>query len=623
MPFTPEFLDEIRARLLLSEVIGSSVRLERRGSEYIGLCPFHQEKTPSFAVTDTKGFYHCFGCGAHGDVIRYIVETENLSFPEAVERLAGRAGLAMPERTREQRDRYRRAATLHDTLEEAGRWFESQLAGSTGSQARAYLSERRISASTRQQFRLGYAPNERAGLMHHLDSKGIARELIIEAGLAYIGEGGGEAVDRFRHRLIFPITDRNGRMVGFGGRAMGNQRAKYLNSPKTPVFNKGHLLYGFTQARKPAHDAGTVVVVEGYMDAIALAQAGIRHVVAPLGTALTEGHLALLWRLADEPVLCFDGDTAGYSAACRAMERALPVLVAGKSLRFALLDNGMDPDDIVRVRGASAMREMIERAIPLMDMLWQSRTRGRALETPERRAGLERELMSLITTVTDRAVGHYYRGEIIQRLRAAFGPPPRGRSRLRPGERRRLDRRSRGQWTYQRGVEPVPGSAPGGGPAGDAHLAERALVVIPFLNPDLLARIVEPLSKVTFLDADHERLQQCLLAASDLDGDLDKRTLSDHLTAASLDGLMKDAVQAGNFSGLAMGTLGEAEDLWHHVHDLHQCRNVLGQEIRADADAWETDPTAQAWQRLVAKIEAQEGWQGRVLTDDDETQDSG
>ncbi len=622
MLFTPEFLDEIRARILLSEVIGSSVRLERRGSEYVGLCPFHQEKSPSFTVTDSKGFYHCFGCGAHGDVIRYVVETENLTFPEAVERLAGRAGLAMPERTPEQRERYRRAATLHDVLEEASRWFENQLAGSNGSEARAYLSQRRVSAPTRKQFRLGYAPDERDRLMRHLTGRGISQELVIEAGLAYVGDGHRKPADRFRHRLIFPITDRHGRMVGFGGRAMGSQRAKYLNSPETPVFHKGHLLYGFTEARKPAHDAGTVVVVEGYMDAIALAQAGIRHVVAPLGTALTESHLALLWKLADEPVLCFDGDAAGYSAACRAMERALPVLTAGKSLRFVLLADGMDPDDIVGVRGAGSMRDLIERAVPLMDMLWQSRTRGRIPETPERRAGLERELMALVATVTDRVVGHYYRGEIIERLRAAFGPPRRVRSGLRPGERRRLDRRSRGSWTSHRGVEPVPGSAPGGGPAGDAHVAERALVAIPFLHPELLARIAEPLSEVTFLDSRHEQLQQCLIAASDADADLDKQTLSDHLTAAGLDGLMKDVVQAGNFSCLVMDNLGEAEDLWRHVHDLHRCRNVLGQEIRAEADAWETDPTIQAWQRLVAKIEEREGWQGRVLADD-ETRDAG
>ncbi len=617
MLFTPEFLDEIRARILLSEVIGSSVRLERRGSEYVGLCPFHQEKSPSFTVTDSKGFYHCFGCGAHGDVIRYVVETENLTFPEAVERLAGRAGLAMPERSPEQRERYRRAATFHDVLEEASRWFESQLAGSTGNRARAYLSERRVSDATRKRFRLGYAPDERNRLMRHLAGKGISRELVIEAGLAFVGDGDREPVDRFRHRLIFPITDRKGRVAGFGGRAMGNQRAKYLNSPETPVFHKGHLLYGFTEARKPAHDAGTVVVVEGYMDAIALVQAGIQHVVAPLGTALTEGHLALLWKLADEPVLCFDGDTAGYSAACRAMERALPVLRAGKSLRFVLLADGMDPDDIVRVRGAASIRDLIDRAIPLMDMLWQSRTRGRALETPERRAGLERELMTVIGTISDRAVGHYYRGEIIQRLKAAFGPPRYRGDRLRPGERRRLDRRRRESWTYHRGVEPVPGSVPGGGPAGDAHLAERALVAIPFLNPGLLEKIAEPLSEVSFLDSRHERLQQCLIGASEADGDLDNRTISDHLTAAGLDDLMKDVVQAESFSCLVMESVGEAEDLWHHVHDLHRCRNVLGQEIRAEADAWDNNPTAQAWQRLVAMIEEREGWQGRVLADDD------
>ncbi len=619
MSFPPHFLDEVRARIPLSEVIGSGVRLQRRGSEYVGLCPFHQENTPSFTVVESKGFYHCFGCGAHGDVIRYVMQTENLSFPETVERLAGRAGLAMPERSPRQRERERRAATLHDVLEEACQWYERQLAGKAGSQARSYLSGRGVSRATWERFRLGCAPDDRDHLIRHLAGKGIARDLIVEAGLSVGGDDGRDPIDRFRHRLIFPIGDRSGRVVGFGGRAMGDQKAKYLNSPETPVFHKSHVLYGFAQARRPAHDAGTVIVVEGYMDAIALSQAGMRHVVAPLGTALTEGHLALLWSMADEPVLCFDGDAPGYQAACRAVDRALPILKAGKSLRFALMSDGRDPDDLVRISGAAAMQAILDGAIALMDMFWQSRTQGQVFATPERQAGLERELLTVVERIADSTVRHYYRNEIRQRLKAAFGSARLPGGRRRPSQRRKLDRRNMDVWSHGRSVEPTPTGIPGNGPAGERGLAERAMIALPLLNPGLLERIAEPLADVTFLDPRHESAQKCLIEAFEAGENLDSEAIEDHLKTAGVHGLLREFSGTAVSSAYVIESVGKAESLWHHVHDLHQCRNVLGEEIRAEADAWEDNPTEMAWKRLRAKIEEREGWQDRVLAVEDET----
>ncbi len=610
MAFPPQFLDEIRARVPLSEVVGSGVRLQRRGAEYVGLCPFHQEKTPSFTVVESKGFYHCFGCGAHGDVIRYVMESEKLSFPETVERLAGRAGLAMPERSPAQRERERRVATLHDVLEEACEWFRRQLAGKAGAGARDYLAGRGVERGTWERFRLGYAPEGPRGLIRHLETRGIARDLMAEAGLIAGGRDGREPVDRFRQRLVFPIGDRGGRTVGFGGRAMDDHPAKYLNSPETPVFHKGHVLYGFAEARKPAHDAGTVIVVEGYMDTVVLSQAGLRHVVAPLGTALTEGHLALLWSMADEPVLCFDGDTAGYQAACRAVDRAFPVLKAGKSLRFALLSGGQDPDDLVRARGAGAMREVIDGAIPLMDMFWRSRTLGQSFATPERRAALERDLMVSSERIADTTVRHYYRGEIRQRLRDAFAGSWSSDRRRRMRQRGRLDRRRMDVWSHGRSVEVTPRLP--GGPAGPRGMAERALIALPLLNPGLLERVAESLAAVTFVDPRHESMQKCLVDALGSGENLDSAALADHLKAAGLAGLLKEISGTAAASLYVIDSVDMAESLWRHAHELHQCRDVLGEEIHADAGAWEDNPTDEAWQRLIAKVVEREGWQARV-----------
>ncbi|MDE0335400.1 MAG: DNA primase, partial [Defluviicoccus sp.] len=350
MAIAPDFLDEIRARVGLGDVIARHVSLRRAGRELTGLCPFHNEKTPSFTVSEEKGFFHCFGCGAHGDVIGFVMRQEGLSFPEAVERLAGEAGLEVPKATPEEREAAKRAATLHEVMERACRFFEDELRGPRGVDARSYLARRGIDEETRARFRLGYAPDSKTALRNAVMDAAHSEALLVEAGLL-IRPDSGTPYDRFRGRVIFPIADRRGRVIAFGGRILGEGKPKYLNSPDTPLFSKGRVLYGMATAREAAHRNARVIVTEGYTDVIALNRAGFAESVAPLGTALTETHLHALWRMAPEPVLCFDGDDAGKRAAYRAAERAVPLLEPGRSLQFVTLPAGQDPDSVLAEGG--------------------------------------------------------------------------------------------------------------------------------------------------------------------------------------------------------------------------------------------------------------------------------
>ena len=386
--FPPSFLDEIRARVSLVSVIARGVRLTRKGREHSGLCPFHNEKSPSFTVNEDKGFYHCFGCGAHGDVISFEMQVHHLSFVEAVERLAGEAGLEVPKQTVEERERAQRAASLYDVMEAACVFFERELRRAVGQTALGYLRGRGVDDQAIGCFRLGYSPDSRSALLQVLKAAGIPEPLAVEAGLLISPEGGGEPFDRFRGRVMFPITDRRGRVIAFGGRILGDGQPKYLNSPDTPLFHKGRVLYGLAQAREPAASAGTVIVCEGYMDVIALNRAGFANAVAPLGTALTEDQIGLLWRMAAEPIICLDGDAAGQRAAAKAAERALPLLEPGRSLRFAAIPPPEDPDSLIRSRGAGAMQEVLDHALPLSEVLWRQELAGHSLDTPERCAAI-------------------------------------------------------------------------------------------------------------------------------------------------------------------------------------------------------------------------------------------
>ena len=410
------FVDEIKARIRPSDLIGRTVQLRRQGREFVGLSPFTKERSPSFFVNDDKGFFHCFSSGKHGDVIDFLVETQRLDWREAIEQLASEAGLQMPEDDPAAAAREERRKGLADWLDLAQKWFAHNLAErQVGSEARAYLERRGLPADQWGRFGLGYAPADREGLKQTLLQRGAKAQDLVDAGLVIAPEGGGHPYDRFRDRLIFPILDHKGRLVSFGGRAMNpDDRAKYLNGPETGVFHKGATLYGLSEARRIIADQ-SLVVVEGYMDVIACQRANIPG-VAPMGTALTEDQMALLWRTSREPILCFDGDKAGRRAAFRAVERALPLLRAGYSFRFALMEAGKDPDDVLRDQGADALRAAVAKTRPFIDVLFQKELEQEPFDTPERKAGLKDRLQKAARLIQDRDLAEIYRGELMDRF---------------------------------------------------------------------------------------------------------------------------------------------------------------------------------------------------------------
>lgn len=406
MTLSPQFLDELRARTPLSALVGKSVKLVKAGREYKGCCPFHQEKTPSFYVNDDKGFYHCFGCSAHGDAIRWMTDQRGLAFMDAVKELAQAAGMELPALDPRAAAQAERARGLHDVMADAAAWFTEQLNGIEGAEARALLERRGVSAETARAFGLGFAPDARGRLRTALARYGDA--MLIEAGLL-IQVDDKEPYDRFRGRLMIPIRDARGRVIAFGGRVIGQGEPKYLNSPDTPLFDKGRTLYNLDRAAPPARKAGRLFVVEGYMDVIALAQAGIAEAVAPLGTALTPEQLDLLWRQVDVPLLCFDGDSAGQKAAIRAAHRAVPKLEPGRSLAFVGLPQGKDPDDLVREAGAPAFEAAAEARRPLIQILYESERAQSQTALPEGRAALRQRINDLAEEIGNGLVKYEYR----------------------------------------------------------------------------------------------------------------------------------------------------------------------------------------------------------------------
>ncbi len=418
MSLSPQFLDELRARTSLSALIGKTTKLQKAGREMRGCCPFHNEKTPSFYVNDDKGFYHCFGCSAHGDAIKWMTDQRGLPFIDAVKELAQAAGLEMPAQDRASAAKAERAKGLHDAMADAATWFTEQLGGIGGSEARAVLAKRGISPDTARTFGMGFSPDSRGKLKTAL--KDYGDPALVECGLLIQVEG-KDPYDRFRGRLMIPIRDARGRTIAFGGRVIGDGEPKYLNSPDTPLFDKGRTLYNLDRAAPAARKSARVLVVEGYMDVIALSQAGIHEAVAPLGTALTEAQLERLWRMVDVPILCFDGDSAGQKAALRAAHRALPMLVPGKSLMIVTLPNGQDPDDLVAAGGRDAFETCVSRAVTLSDFIWRSEL-GLVNEEPgpDERAALQQRLLDRAMTIQNELVRQEYRNEFRQLISKTF-----------------------------------------------------------------------------------------------------------------------------------------------------------------------------------------------------------
>lgn len=520
MRFPPSFIDEIKQRLPVSAVVGKRVRLQKSGREWKGLSPFNSEKTPSFFVNDQKQAWFDFSSGKNGNIFTFLMETEGLSFPEAVERLAGEAGLQVPQMTREAEEREEKRASLYEVIEMAARFFEEQLRAAVGSKARAYLAGRDLQQDTQRAFRLGYSPNEKFALRDYLAGKGIAKEAMIEAGLLVHGDDIAVPYDRFRDRVMFPISDSRGRPIAFGGRAMEKDvQAKYLNSPDTPLFHKGFVLYNHHIARKAAHERGTVIAVEGYVDVIAMSRAGFPNAVAPLGTALTADQLGLLWRMGDEPILCFDGDKAGRRAAYRAIDNALPLLQPGKSLRFALLPEGQDPDDLLRANGPGAVEAVVGAARPLADLLWAREIEAQPLDTPERKAAFERRVREALSTIADESVRRHYRADMDERLAGLFAQRREQRPARGGGFRndRPFDRQGGG---FRGGLGrpiAVPRASPG--LAGHALFAQRPaatprealILAILAHHPSLLERRIEELADLHLTGRDAERFRRGLI----------------------------------------------------------------------------------------------------------------
>ena len=442
MSLPPGFLDELRDRASLSQVVERKVMWDTRKSnqgkgDMWAPCPFHQEKTASFHVDDKKGFYYCFGCHAKGDAISFVRETENVSFMEAVEILAGEAGMPMPERDAKAQEKSDRRALLGEVMEQAVQFFRLQLRTGAAAEAREYLDRRGLKADALERWEIGFAPDAWQNLWDHLRGKGVDEDLILGAGLAKPSSKGGKPYDTFRGRIMYPIRDARGRAVAFGGRAMDpNDNAKYLNSPETELFDKGRSLYNQAPARTAAGHGQPLIVAEGYMDVIALVSGGFEACVAPLGTAITESQLQMLWRIDPEPLIALDGDTAGLRAAMRLIDLALPLLEAGQSLRFVILPDGKDPDDLIRSEGKKAIQKLLDRALPMVRLLWQRETEGRVFDSPERKAALDKSLREKIKLIRDPSIrGHY--GQEIKNLRWELFSPRRTAKRTpwKPGKK--------------------------------------------------------------------------------------------------------------------------------------------------------------------------------------------
>lgn len=564
MRFDDRFLEELKARLRPSDVIGRTVKLKRQGREWVGLSPFTKEKSPSFFVNDDKGFFHDFSSGKHGDIISFLQETERLSFPEAVERLAAEAGLQMPAEDPQAAEREQKRQGLADWMDLAQKWFAANLRRSVGKAARDYLERRGLPEDQWERFGLGYAPNDREGLKTALVQRGAKPGELVEAGLLIAPEGGGQPYDRFRDRLMFPILDARGRLVSFGGRAMNpDDRAKYLNGPESPLFHKGATLYGLPEARRilgaASKSTESVIVVEGYMDVIACQRAGL-PAVAPMGTALTEEQMALLWRVSPEPVLCFDGDGAGQRAAFRAIERALPLLKSGKSFRFALLEGGQDPDDILREKGAPALRQALAETRPFAEVLFRREVEVEPLDTPERRAGLKGRLRNAAAAIQDKDLAEQYRRDLFERFDALLpGRPaqaPRGQTvggRWRPGPPPKLGQTAEGAQAMQalnRAIEPMA-----------AALAHGAIE-----DPERMDDHLEAISSHGFGDPSLDGLAQELVRLRFSGQTLDSAGLRRHLAGSGHDALVREVEKAAAKSGApflaASAPLAEARTRW-------------------------------------------------------------
>jgi DNA primase len=659
MRFTPQFLDELRARLPVSEVVGRRVKLMKSGREWKGLSPFNKEKTPSFFVNDQKQAWFDFSSGKNGSIFDFIMLTDGVEFPEAVERLAAMAGVALPKFSKEEEAREEKRKTLYDVMELAAKFFEATLASRVGAKARGYLADRALDQAAQLKFRMGYAPGERFALKEHLGEHGVPVPDMVEAGLLIAGDDIPVPYDRFRDRVMFPILDFRGRIIAFGGRALApDAQAKYLNSPETPLFHKGSNLYNGFAARTAVHDGAPLIVVEGYVDVIAMVTAGYPATVAPLGTALTEEQLGILWKMTDEPILCFDGDKAGQRAAYRAADLALPRLRPGKSLRFALLPEGRDPDDLFRSGGRDAIADVLAGARPLGEMLWTREVEAASFDTPERRAAFEAKVKELVQGIADEAVRKYYAQDFSARLRELLMPNAarerNERSRGGSGNTwsgnnwsggfRDNARGAPGFWQRNRGPggrlpqgrEPLaqPSSRLSGSPIVRGHRTalppREALMLMAVVNhPWLLEHHAEEFAALEFLNPEADQLRRVILDAATATG-------SDDRVSGDAGAVEAEAVRAAVAARGLLGVLSRVEaaithtsdwparsgaspedvgSWWTHVVTLHRKQRTLNRELKDAERALGEEPTDAnlAWLRDVqGRLSALDGSEAQI-----------
>lgn len=635
MRFSNSFLDEIRDRVSISAVVGRRVTWDRKKSnvsrgDYWACCPFHGEKSPSFHCEDRKGRYHCFGCGVSGDHFRFLTDLEGLNFPEAVQQIADMAGIAMPQPDPQAEKREKERTTLLDVMELATGFFQEQLQSAVGAKARAYLRDRGLTGRTIETFRLGYAPESRNALKEFLAGKEVPKDQIEACGLVRHGEGIAVSYDYFRDRIMFPILSSREKVIAFGGRAMApDAMAKYMNSPETELFHKGQVLYNFTRARRaaqagPGKTEATIIAVEGYMDVIALNQAGVENAVAPLGTALTENQLDLLWKISPLPVLCFDGDGAGLRAASRAADLALPFLKPGRSVRFALLPDGKDPDDLVKQDGRAPFDRVMADAKPLAEMIWQREAASANFDTPEKRAELEARLKQIVSVIADENVRRHYQQDIRDRLNGFFSPAPRG-----GGNDRRQG--------FQRGNGGRPGqNSPPQGPRAAARgmgisdrlsqsglvrgyrdlpaLRESVLALTIVNHPQLLLEEYDEIAAIDFENRELQRFWGAMLPAAATAGiNLSPAYLVQRLSAEGFDVLLKALDQqvrnARLWTATEAAAMEDAREGYRQALSLHKRTKALrvqkSELERAIADATEASDADEIEALLKALYEVQ------------------
>ncbi|WP_135079893.1 DNA primase [Terasakiella sp. SH-1] len=617
MAIPPGFVDELRNRVSVSDIVGKRVKLIKKGKEHSGLCPFHSEKSPSFTVNDDKGFYHCFGCGAHGSALDFVMNTEGLNFPEAVERLAVQAGMEVPQDTPEQRERTERRNTLYDVMEAACAYYERMLRMPEGRAGLSYLRDRGLSEDTIRRFRLGYAPNIQGGLKAALKREGIEEGLMIEAGLLIRPDDPKrKPYERFRERVMFPITDRRGKVIAFGGRILGDGKPKYLNSPDTPLFHKGTVLYGLAQAREEAYKRDQIIVTEGYMDVIALAQGGFPNAVAPLGTALTEEQIQLLWKMCKTPLLCFDGDAAGQRAAARGAERALPHLKPGYSLHFVHLPPGEDPDSLIQAEGRAAMQTVLDEAIPLSELLWRMESEGKNFDTAEDRALLDDCLKKHAFQIEDESVKKHFLSALTARMWKEI-KAKKEKKPFSPNKNWRDEKKNHHTHLEAKSSLNTKVNA--------QNWREALLITAVILHPDIMDEVGERLGLMIFASESLDKLRQEVLKTVDGDLGLDSCTLQSHLNENGFSGPLKSLLDRfhAKTGGVFIGHEAflhpdrPIEDVlrgWEDAYRLYMQERDLAAEFKELQQRLGEEMNPQIW----SQMQALQKLMGKIDTDEEE-----